>query len=147
MVYDGDCGFCKYWLVKWKKISKNAFDFEPYQSAATKFKDIPVQEFSKAVQLILLDGKVLAGAEAAYYTYYVNNRMPILYKWYTKIRLFRFLSDQLYRLIAKNRNSAFKLTKLVFGSDPRSNSTFRFLFVLLTVLLLFTLVFLSIANT
>lgn len=137
MIYDGDCGFCKYWLVKWKKVSGEIFDFEPYQSAAERFKDIPKIEFQKAVQLILTNGEVYSGAKAAYYTYSVNGKLPVLFKAYENLGAFRFLSDGLYKLIARNRNAAFTLTKLIFGKDPERNSSFRvFLLLILTIALI-----------
>lgn len=143
MVYDGDCGFCKYWLVKWKKVSEPYIDFEPYQKASRQFKDITEDEFKKAVQLILTSGKVYSGAAAAYYTYKINGSFPLLFRIYEKNSFFRWLSDSVYSIIAKNRNAAYKLTRIVFGADPEKSSKYRIGFFLLILIL----IFLSIANT
>jgi predicted DCC family thiol-disulfide oxidoreductase YuxK len=144
MVYDGNCGFCKYWLVKWKKISAEQIDYEPFQTAAQRFDDIPLQEFQNAVQLILTNGEVYSGAKAAYFTYTINKKLPFLFRAYLKISAFRWISDRIYRLIAQNRNRAFLLTKVLFGPDPSKNSSLR---VLLIISLLILSLILLIQNT
>lgn len=145
LIFDGDCGFCRYWLVKWKKVSKEKFDFEPYQKVASNYTDIPLDQFQKAVQLILQNGQVMQGAEVAYYTYYINGSFPMLYTLYKSNRFFRSLSDALYRWVAANRNFAFRLTKLLFGKDPYQSSLIRP--VIFMLLLLTILVFLNRAST
>ena len=136
MVYDGDCGFCKYWLVKWKKISGEKIDYEPFQSAAQKFRDIPLEEFKNAVQLVLTNGEIYSGAQAAYFTYTINKQLPFLFKAYQQFSFFRWLSNSIYRLVASNRDKAFVLTKIIFGPDPHKNATFRVLLIIAMIFLM-----------
>lgn len=145
MVFDGDCGFCRYWLVKWRKLSQDHYDYQPYQSAAARFKDIPLKDFQQAVHLIFPDGKVLRGASVAYYPYYQFGSADFLYNWYRKGKLFSRLSDLAYQWVASNRNFFFKLTKLLFGNDPYQNGL-AILFSRLLMLLLIILATVYLAN-
>jgi len=29
VVFDGDCGFCRYWLARWRRVVGDRFDAEP----------------------------------------------------------------------------------------------------------------------
>lgn len=144
MVFDGACGFCRYWLVKWKKVSGDRYDYEPFQTAAERFQDIPKVNFQKAVQLIFPNGEVYSGAAVAYYPYYESGKITFLYRWYRGSTLFEKLSDWLYRRVAKNRNFAFKISKLIFGKNPYANATPRVF--ALVLLLIFFVVFLNYLN-
>ena len=121
LIFDGDCGFCRYWLVKWKKLSREHYDYQPYQSVYEQFGDIPLANFQKAVHLIFPDGRVLSGAAVAYYPYFQFGSAKFLYKWYCNFGLFKMLSDSAYQIVAKHRNAFFRLSKLLFGKDPYKN--------------------------
>ena len=64
MVYDGDCGFCRRWVARWKRTTAGRVEVEPYQTAQERFPEIPLAQFKRAVQLIDPDGSVSSGAEA-----------------------------------------------------------------------------------
>jgi len=64
LVYDADCGFCIYWVDRWRKITGDKIDYAPYQEVASRFSSIPIKKFQKAAALILPSGKVLWGAKA-----------------------------------------------------------------------------------
>ena len=61
MVFDGNCGFCKYWVIRWKKISGLEVDYRPYQEVAINFQDISENHLKEAVRYIDLDGNVFTG--------------------------------------------------------------------------------------
>ena len=66
LVYDGDCGFCKLWIARWREITAGAVDYEELQEVAARFPEVPRAEFEDAVKLIEPDGRVFSGAEAVY---------------------------------------------------------------------------------
>ena len=68
LIYDGDCGFCKYWLRYWNRLTGDRVAYAPYQEVAAQYPEIPVAEFKRAVKYIAADGKVASGAEAALLT-------------------------------------------------------------------------------
>ncbi|MCB0801779.1 MAG: DUF393 domain-containing protein [Flavobacteriales bacterium] len=122
MVYDGKCDFCRYWIVKWKMMTGNNIEYTTFQKAAKQFPDIEIQHFKEAVRLILPDGTIYSGPAAAYYTYFIRNSVPFLFKWYQSITWFRRLNDYLYQWIADNRNQVFKFCIKMLGKNPRKQN-------------------------
>jgi len=125
LVFDGDCGFCRYWLARWRRVVGDRFDAEPYQQAAARFPDLPRDRFRHAVQLVLPDGTVYEGAEAAYR---LRALAPGRSGWlaaYLSLPGFRPVSDLGYRLIADHRNAAFRLTRWIWGPEPERGRAVR----------------------
>ena len=138
LIWDGDCGFCKFWKTRWQQKTKRIIDFETYQNSSEKFSDIPLKEFKKASRLIEIDGKIYSGPDSAYRSlWHADNR-----KWhqlYTSSPLFMKLSDHGYNHIAKNRLFYFKLTKILFGNNPLSLKPYWFFYLALLIALIFLL--------
>jgi predicted DCC family thiol-disulfide oxidoreductase YuxK len=68
LVFDGDCGFCRTWVARWRGRVGEHVDFEPFQAAGARFPTIQRASFRRAVQLLLPDGEVYDGAEAVFRT-------------------------------------------------------------------------------
>ncbi|HET6350391.1 MAG TPA: DCC1-like thiol-disulfide oxidoreductase family protein, partial [Candidatus Krumholzibacteria bacterium] len=64
MIFDGDCGFCRRWIARWKAFTGDRVEYEPFQSAADRFPEIPREQFARAVHLVEPDGSYSHGAEA-----------------------------------------------------------------------------------
>jgi len=67
LIYDGECGFCRETVAivtRWDR--EHRLTFIPFQDAARleKFR-IPLPALAAAMHLVLPDGRVLAGADAA----------------------------------------------------------------------------------
>lgn len=118
MVFDGNCGFCKYWVIRWKKISGLEVDYKPYQEVAANFKDVPEFHFKEAVRYISVDGTIFNGPDAAYITYYNKNQVKFLHRWYKEKPWFAKFSDVAYQFVADNRNTMSKITVRLFGKNP-----------------------------
>ena len=118
LVYDGNCGFCKYWIIKWKRITQGNIGYSPYQKVAAQFSDIPVDYFRQAVRYIDTDGSVGNGPEAAFLTLQFKKRYRFLLNWYRNMAWFRKLSDVVYQWIADNRTFLFKVSRFFFGKRP-----------------------------
>ena len=146
LIFDGDCGFCRYWLVKWKKFCEAQYDFKPYQEVAEKFPDIDIREFRSAFHLIFKDGRVMKGAEAAYFTYYHAGKRKWPYQLYRSSKWFASFSDAIYKVVANNRGRVYQLTKFFFGPDPYQNATPRFITILILMLAAISLVFFDITS-
>ena len=67
-MFDGDCGFCRFWIAKWRHRPDAPVDYEPSQhpDIPQRFPDIPRDRFAQAVQLIETDGRVSEAAEAVF---------------------------------------------------------------------------------
>lgn len=118
MIYDGKCGFCKYWVIKWKKISGLGVDYKPYQEVADDFKDIEKKHFQEAVRFITTDGKIYNGPGAAYVTYFNQNKVKYLHELYQKNSWFTKISDVGYQWVADNRGFMSKVSVRLFGKNP-----------------------------
>ena len=66
LVYDGDCGICRYWVDYWQALTGERVVYRPYQEAAADFPGIPPEAFPRAVQFVDADGRVHSGAAATF---------------------------------------------------------------------------------
>lgn len=140
MVWDGHCGFCAYWIARWQKITKDKIDYQPYQEAASNFPDIDEIHFKRASRLIETSGEVFTGPRSAYRTFTYGGRWAFLDRWYQKGGFFMKLSDHTYNWVAKHRHFMFKVTKLMYGSDPRQVRPFWAIYLALIVYIIYFLV-------
>ncbi len=119
VVFDGDCSFCCFWVDRWKRTSGDRLDYAPYQVAATRFPEIPVEEFRRAVGLVRPSGQVLFGAAAV-----VAARAEVpgrgLWSWvYRRVPGARPVMELFYRVIANNRSAASRVTRFFWGGGAR----------------------------
>jgi len=117
MVFDGDCGFCKFWIARWHRATGDRVDYIPFQDATVedKFPEIPREHFDKSVQLIEPDGLVYHGAEAALRSLATNPKKRWTLWLYEKIPGVAPLTEIFYRIVASNRSFFSALTRFVFG--------------------------------
>lgn len=140
MVWDGECGFCKYWITNWKAKTDDRIEYRTFQKVAQQFKDIPLKEFKKASRLIEPDGSIYSGPDSAYrsFLYFRKDNSP-WHRWYSKYKTFHFLSNHAYNFIAKNRSFMFSLTKLFFGKNPEKIKPFWLLLFLMLCIIAYLL--------
>jgi predicted DCC family thiol-disulfide oxidoreductase YuxK len=124
MVWDGNCGFCKYWTTRWKRFTQDKIEYIPYQEAHERFPDIDIKHFKKASRLIEKDGSVYSGPRSAYRTFTYGSPWAFLDKWYESYSWFQNISDRLYAKVEQNRSFMFKVTKAMFGSNPQETRPF-----------------------
>jgi len=142
MVYDGNCGFCKYWILKWKRATGNAVEYKPYQEVATQFKDISTHHFQEAVRFIQTDGIIVNGPDAAYITYKDDMKFGFLHRWYRNKKWFTKLSDIAYQWIADNRTFMYKLSLRLYGKNPLKPKKYWLNYLLAIILFLISLIYL-----
>jgi len=129
-IWDGECGFCKYWIIVWK-IKTSDLTYKTFQEVASEFPDIPLKEFKKASRLIEVDGSVYSGPDSAYRTmWYFAKPQKHWHRWYQHFSLFRSLSDHGYNFIAKNRPMMMTLTLAFWGKNPLKRKPFWLLWLL-----------------
>ena len=66
LIYDGDCGFCRRWVERWRGATGEAIEYATSAEAAPRFQAIPRERFAEAVVLVEPDGRVTFGAEAVF---------------------------------------------------------------------------------
>ena len=110
IIYDGDCGFCRRWIERWRKITGEQMEYAPYQEAASRFPKISEKEFTTAVQLIEPNGKIYSAAEAVFRTLAVRRGWQWLLWSYSRLPGVRPISEALYRLVANHRKFFSKIS-------------------------------------
>jgi predicted DCC family thiol-disulfide oxidoreductase YuxK len=119
LVFDGDCGFCRLWIERWRAATGGAVDYEPYQSAAARFPQVPPAAFAQAVHLIEPDGRVRRGADAVFASLArAGGAAPALAALYAASPLFRRASEYAYACVAARRPLFSRLTRLLWGGSP-----------------------------
>lgn len=129
-IWDGNCGFCKYWIIVWKQQT-TGLEYKTFQEVAADFPDIPLKEFKKASRLIETEGAIYSGPDSAFRTfYYFHNPKKHWHRWYINSRFFQRISDQTYNWIAKNRPLMMKLTLAFWGKNPLKRKPYWMLWLL-----------------
>ncbi len=119
LVYDGDCGFCKLWIARWREITAGRVDYAPLQEAAEHFPEVPRAAFERAVKLVEPDGAVFSSAEAVFRSLGAGRRWAIGRWSYTRVPGFAPLTEATYRFIAGHRELAHRFTAIGWGKDVR----------------------------
>lgn len=140
MVWDGNCGFCNYWITRWKSKTGDRIHYKTFQEVSKNYPDIPLKEFKKASRLIEMDGQIYSGPNSAYRSFlYFNKPNEKWHWWYSESGWFTYLSDHTYNFIAKHRSIMFTLTKILFGKNPNVLKPYWFFIILSIVLVIYLL--------
>jgi lipase maturation factor 1 len=139
LIYDGDCGFCKLWISRWKQLTGDKVEYAPYQEAGSRFPQIPAEDFQKSVQFVDADGTIYKGAEAVFRSLrYGNKRWPL---WcYENIPGFAATSEWFYQLVARHRPFFFSITRFLWGNNVEHATYIVSSWIFLRVLALIYLV-------
>jgi predicted DCC family thiol-disulfide oxidoreductase YuxK len=122
-VFDGDCGFCRQWIERWRARTGPRVDYAPSQEVAPRFPEIPPEAFARAFQLVLPDGRALEGAAAVLATLDSapgDGRLSAL----ARVPFLGGLLELAYRLVARHRPAASVLTRLLWGRSVEKPTYF-----------------------
>src|SRR5687768_2532758 len=119
LIWDGDCAFCRRWITRWRNLTGDAIDYEPYQRVAESLPAVPREAFGKAVHLAEADGRVTRAAEAVFRSLALAGQKRYLLWFYEHVPPFRWLSEAGYGVIARNRNLIDKIDTRVVGTETR----------------------------
>ena len=103
LLYDGECNFCKKWVSRWKNVTGEKIDYQPYQEAANTFPQISLEDCKKAVQLIMPDGTVYKAAEAIFRAAHFAGKQKWWLWFYKHIPGFALVSETIYKHVARRR--------------------------------------------
>lgn len=132
LLFDGDCGFCRAWVRRWKHVTGGAVEYAPSQERGAEFPQVPAEAFERAVQLVEPDGRVFEGAEAVFRALaYAPGAGPVCLALYRRLPGFAGASGWCYRRVAANRAVFSRLTRLLWGAelDPPTFHLARWLFL------------------
>ena len=93
LIWDGDCAFCRRWVMRWRNLTGDAIDYEPSQRVAEKLPQVPREEFGRAVFFAEPDGRVTRAAEAVFRSLATAGQKRYLLWLYEHIPPFRWLTE------------------------------------------------------
>ena len=115
MVFDGDCGFCRRWIARWRHATGDRIEYVPYQDATERFRDVAREDFAQAVHLIEPDGRVSHGAEAVFRALALGARRRFPLWLYDRVPLVAPVCEFCYRTVARRRGPADRITTALWG--------------------------------
>jgi lipase maturation factor 1 len=115
LIFDGDCSFCRLWIDFWKQLTGDHLAYAPYQEAAAQFPQIPIEDFQRAVHLILPDGEVLSAAHAVFRSLAFVPKYAWMLWAYHHIPSFAAISEWAYRQVAAHRSFFYRVTVFLWG--------------------------------
>lgn len=130
-VYDGQCGFCRCWVSRWRHSVGDRVDFSPFQEVAEQYPQIGREAFSKAAHLIEPDGRVSRGAEAVFRTFATAKRKRWLLWAYQRVPGVAKVAEAGYGFVARNRPLVSKIIHCSADptDDPRGMNVTRWAFL------------------
>ena len=78
--------------------------FIPLQDLPVNYKYIAQEACLKSVQYIDVDNRICKGAEAVFQLFHTAKKGSFLLSCYRRIPIFRFLTEYVYSLAARNRH-------------------------------------------
>jgi predicted DCC family thiol-disulfide oxidoreductase YuxK len=115
-IFDGDCGFCRAWIARWRAETAPNVDYAPSQEVGERFPEIPKDVFRHAFVLVLPDGRAFRGAEAVFATLAQKPGGGRLSAAYARVPGFAALAEGAYRIIASHRTLGAAVTRWLWGS-------------------------------
>ena len=115
LVYDGDCGFCRYTVDYARAVTGDAVEYVPYQSVVDQYPEYSAEDFAKSIRL-LAPGRTAAGADAAFRTLALGGRGKWLWL-YRRLPGFATVAERIYSWVARHREACLRVARLLFGRE------------------------------
>jgi predicted DCC family thiol-disulfide oxidoreductase YuxK len=104
MLYDGNCSFCRRTAFYMRGLTRRQVDFASYHTAQRHFPEIDLRYLAEEVKLVAPSGYVYSGAEAVFKALHYGHRWEWLFSLYEALPPFRWISEMVYRHVARNRD-------------------------------------------
>jgi predicted DCC family thiol-disulfide oxidoreductase YuxK len=141
LIFDGDCNFCRRWILRWQQATGERVEYIPLQdpTVAQRFPELTRERCEQAVQFIDTDGHIYSAAEAVFRAMAVApcKRWPL---WcYQQMPGVAPITEGMYRFVAKHRTGFSFLTRLFWGEqiEPPTHLLTRWLFLRLLGIIYF----------
>ncbi len=120
LLFDGDCGFCRLWIERWRVMTGDRVEYLPSEKALARFPKLTQEELAEAVHLVEPDGRTSRGAEAVFRSLERAGGIHRLWlAFYKRLPPFRGASEASYhRVVASHRLFFSRLTRLLWGRSP-----------------------------
>ena len=115
LIFDGQCGFCRAWVERWQGSIRGHVDVAPSQEVGASYPEIPAARFAESVVLLEPDGAIHYGAAAVFRALAHAPRRGLAWWAYRRIPGVAPLSETCYRAVARHRDIAGTLSRLLWG--------------------------------
>jgi len=109
LIYDGNCGFCKRWIARFRRMTGDRVEYAASQEVGDRYPQISKKQFEESVWLIEQDGRTSNGAEAVFRALATSSAWKWLLLLYKFFPLFAPISEGVYRIVAKHRSTDCRL--------------------------------------
>jgi len=117
LIFDGDCGFCRYTVDYARDLTGSAVEYRPYQEVLGEYPDLMAEDFKASIWLMSEQGRC-RGADAAFRTLALGGR-PGLAWAYRRIPGFAAISEWAYRFVSRRRPLFHTVSRFLFGRELR----------------------------
>ncbi|MCC7411730.1 MAG: lipase maturation factor family protein [Gammaproteobacteria bacterium] len=117
LVFDGECGFCRYWVRYWEHLTGERVRYLAYQQADIDFATVGPAEFARAIHLFEPGGRVSRGAEAAFRVVATVPGHGLALWCYRHVPVCARLSETAYAFVAAHRIGAARVARWLWGAE------------------------------
>jgi predicted DCC family thiol-disulfide oxidoreductase YuxK len=118
LIYDGDCGFCGFWIRRWRAWTDGSVEAIAAREAAERFPEITEEELDRAVQYVRADGRTVSAAEAVFRSLADGGGARLPLALYERFPVFAAISERGYAFVAARRPLFSRITRALWGDDP-----------------------------
>jgi lipase maturation factor 1 len=102
------------WIDFYRGLTGDRVEYVPYQTAAERFPEIPVEDLRRAVHYITPEGQ-FSGAEAVSQLLSGVSGYEWMLRVYHIVPGFAPIAEFIYRLVAAHRDAGYKITRALWG--------------------------------
>ena len=113
LVYDGECGFCRYTVEYARILTGDRVDYQPYQEVGEEYPHLSADDFRESIRYIDESG-LKAGAQAAFETLAVGGRTTWI-DLYRRLPGFAATCELAYRWVSRHREMSLAASRVLFG--------------------------------
>lgn len=103
LIYDGDCGFCKRWIGRFRRMTGDRVEYAASQEVSDRYPQISQKQFEESVWFIEPSGSTSSGAEAVFRVLATSEWWKWLLFLYKFFPGFAAVSEWTYRWVARHR--------------------------------------------
>jgi Lipase maturation factor/DCC1-like thiol-disulfide oxidoreductase len=115
LVFDGDCGFCRYTVDYARALTGDRVEYRPYQEVFEEYPDLTRSNFEASIWLFG-DGSRRHGADAAYRALAIGGRRQLAWA-YQHIPGFAALSEWAYSFVSRHRRAFHRISRILVGRE------------------------------
>ena len=119
VIFDGDCGFCRTWIERWREITGERVEYAASRDVGHFFPDVDPKLYEQTVVLADTDGAIHVGAEAVFRALAHARGWGWPLTAYERVPGVSAVTEACYRFVAARRRMFSRITRWVWGPDVR----------------------------